>query len=348
MPSDDHGHELEIRSEGVPAEVVAIFSNTVRFAHQAITSVSQFGEVPLTKVDVLITSDFVASVQRVLDNNGHGGDPYKTERLGGAAVAKAIRTSDDYSAHTVVFDAAQWQVGANSLSPFGVVLAAHEMSHVMLGRSRWASGALEGVVIPSVTPVEAARSMVRTAVEELRADILAGSVLALVASTTLDGETRPSRPGDLIGHDCYRKQLAEVLTGNVYPGWPDAVQHYRTHQMTLDRMWQHIGQSTDQVLTLLAHCQAEVHFAEKSTDVFDQSLGQHRGAQLYLQPTWDPIIEVLESQGVIPDFADTRAAELELLEVAEEAVLALWGRLGLTVEVMEEGRYSIWVSEPGR
>jgi hypothetical protein len=347
-PPDNSGHELDVSSEGVDAEVVEQFSSTVRFAHQVVSSVPQFAGVPSTKVQAVITSDFVATVQRVLDDSGQPGDPYAVERLGGSAVAKAMRTSDDYSAHTVVFDATQWPADSNPVSPFGLVLAAHEMSHVMLGRSRWASGALEGVVFPSVTPVESARSMVRTAVEELRADILAGTALGIAASTTVDGETRPSRPGDLIGHDGYRTQLAAVLDANVYPGWPDIVQRYRTRQMPLDQMWKHIGQSTDQVLTLLAHCQAESHFAEESTGVFDEAMAEHRGVELYLRPTWDPIMEALASQRVLPDFADTQSAELELLDVAEAAVMALWERLGLTMDIRDEREYAIRVSKPER
>lgn len=348
LPPASQGHQLDVRSEGVDAEVVERFSSTVRFAHQVISSVPQFAGVPSTKVEAVITSDFVATVQRVLDDNGQQGDPYAVERLGGSAVAKTMRTSDDYSAHTVIFDATQWPADSNPVSPFGLLLAAHEMCHVMLGRSRWASGALEVVVFPSVTPVESARSMVRTAVEELRADILAGMALGIAASTTVDGETRPSRPGDMVGLDGYRTQLAAVLDANVYPGWPDTVQRYRNCQIPLDQMWKHIGQSTDQVLTLLAHCQAETYFAEGSTGVFDEAMVEHRGVELYLRPTWDPIMEALASQGVLPDFADTRSAELEVLDVAEAAVIAMWERLGLTMEIKDQREYAIWVSEPER
>jgi hypothetical protein len=341
-------HELEVRSEEVDTEVVERFSSTVRFAHQVISSVPQFAGVPSTKVEAVIANDFVATVQRVLGDSGQQGDPYVVERLGGFAVAKTMRTSHDYSAHTVVFNATLWRADSNPVSPFGLLLAAHEMSHVMLGRSRWASGALERVAFPSVTPVESARSMVRTAVEEFRADILAGMALGIAASTTVDGETRPSRPGDVIGRDGYRNQLASVLDANVYPGWPDTVHRYRTRQIPLDQMWKHIGQSTDQVLTLLVHCEAETHFAEGSTGVFDGAMEEHRGVELYLRPTWEPIMEGLSSQGVLPDFSDTLSAELELLDVAEAAVIAMWERLGLTMDINDQREYAIWVSEPER
>jgi hypothetical protein len=341
------GHELDVTSEGVDAEVVDHFSSTVRYAHQVISLVPQFADVPSTKVKTVITSDFVTTVQRVLDDSGQQSDPYAVERLGGCAVAKTMRTSNDYSAYTVVFDAAQWSADSNPLSPLGLLLAAHEMSHVMLGRSRWASGALEGVIFPSATPVEAARSMVRTAVEEIRADVLAATALGITVSVTVDGESRPCRPGDLLGHDAYRRKLTAVVDGNVYPGWPDTVQRYRTRQISLDQMWKRIGQATDQVLTLLAHCEAETHFTEEST-VFDGSIAEHPGVKLYLQPTWDPIMETLAAQGLLPEFAATRLAEVELLDVAEAAVIALWKRLGLTMDIREDRQYAIWVHEPER
>jgi hypothetical protein len=346
-PTTNAVHELEVISEGVDDEVVERFSSTVRYAHQVISLVPQFADVPSTKVKAVITSDFVTTVKRVLNDSGQQSDPYAVERLGGSAVAKTMRTSDDYSAYTVIFDAAQWPADSNPVSPFGLILAAHEMGHVILGRSRWASGALEGVNFPSVTPVEAARSIVRTAVEELRADVLAGTALGITVSVTVDGKSRPCRPGDLLGHDGYRRQLTAVVNGNVYPGWPDTVQRYRTRQIPLDQMWKRIGQGTDQVLTLLAHCEAETHFAEESS-VFDGSIAEHRGVKLYLQPTWDPIMETLASQGILPKFAATRSAEVELLDVAEEAVIALWKRLGLTMDIRDDGQYAIWVNEPER
>lgn len=110
-------------------------------------------------------------------------------------------------------------------------------------------------------------------------------------------------------------------------------------------MWKNIAESTDQVLTLLGHCQAEVYFAGLS-DVFENERGEHRGAQLYIEPMWTPIIHVVTEQGVVPEFADFASAELELLDAGELAVLGMWGRLGLTVEVRDDRQYAIWVSAP--
>src|SRR3974390_3413256 len=101
-PPDSQGHELEVSSDGVEAEIVERFSSAVGLAHQVISSFPQFAGVPSTKVRAVITNDFVASVQQVLQDCGQQSDPYAVERLGGFAVAKTMRTSDDYSDHTVV------------------------------------------------------------------------------------------------------------------------------------------------------------------------------------------------------------------------------------------------------
>jgi hypothetical protein len=171
--------------------------------------------------------------------------------------------------------------------------------------------------------------------------------LGAVATSSVDGETRPTRPGDLFGPDIYRRQLAEVLDTNVYAGWPDTVQRYREHQMSLEAMWNHIGQCTDQVLTLLAHAQAEAHFAGAPAEVFDESVSEHRGVELYLRPVWAPIMEEVASQG-LPDFPNTCRAELELLDVGEEVVIAMWESLGLTIEIQADRTFAIWVSAPER
>ena len=239
-----------------------------------------------------------------------------------------------------------WAADTQPVSPFGLELASHEMAHVMLGRARWVSGVLDGVEFPSVTPIEVARSAVRTAVEEYRADILAGTVLGAAVSIAQDGKKRPARPGDFIGADGYRDQLALVLDTTVYPGWPDTVQRYRTRHLTLDQMWKQIAESTDQVLTLLGHCEAEAHFADER-GAFKATTAAHRGAQLYLLPMWVPIMEVVEAQG-LPKLVDTKTAELELLDVGEAAVLEMWERLGWDVELQEDRRFAIWVGAPER
>ena len=109
IPADQgSSHELDIDSEGVDPQTTERFATTFGLAHEVVTAVPQFAEVPHTTVQAVITADFVATVQRVLDGIGDPDQSYGVERLGGSAVAKAIRTADDYSAHTVVFDVGMW------------------------------------------------------------------------------------------------------------------------------------------------------------------------------------------------------------------------------------------------
>jgi hypothetical protein len=70
-----------------------------------------------------------------------------------------------------------WAINGQRGLAIGVSLLAHELGHAVLERLRVASGALEGVTFPSVTPWEVARSVTRIAVDELRADRLADTVL---------------------------------------------------------------------------------------------------------------------------------------------------------------------------
>jgi len=43
----------------------------------------------------------------------------------------------------------------------------------------------------------------------------------------------------------------------MHPGWAETVWRYRTHGCLLAEMWREIATGTDQVFTLLAHCEAE-------------------------------------------------------------------------------------------
>jgi hypothetical protein len=39
-------------------------------------------------------------------------------------------------------------------------------------------------------------------------------------------------------------------------------------------------------------------------------------------------MQAVDDQGLLPEFSDTLLAELELLDVGEAAVIAMWKRLG--------------------
>ena len=73
-----------------------------------------------------------------------------------------------------------------------VATMAHELSHPVMTRVRRMSGALDGVIFPSQTLAEVARSSARIDWDEFRAEAMADTVLQ--AMTTADGGGPPHGP----------------------------------------------------------------------------------------------------------------------------------------------------------
>jgi hypothetical protein len=232
-------------------------------------------------------------------------------------------------------------VAAHALA---ALLVAHELSHPLLDRLRWASGVMEGAMLPSQTPVEFARSITRIAVDELRADMVANVVLGqLVTVTQEDGQTRPSTLVDVVGDD-QRLDVGRVLDEIVHPGWPDLVQAYQ--QITLGQMWSAIAMQTDQTVTMLAHVEAQATASERPGPLAAE-LAEHPGTRLYLGPMWKRILDAVGDR-LLPGLSDFRDVELALLDEGEGAITGMWMQLGLTFDLLEERSYYVHVTEPAR
>jgi hypothetical protein len=150
---------------------------------------------------------------------------------------------------------------------------------VVIDRARHASGALDGVPATPYNGVNMAREIARTAAAEFRADLIAGAVLRVLASIShRDGVTRLLTIYDLCG-DGHRDELRRTLDAVVHPGWPDTVQRYREHHMTLLELWQEIASSSGGVFNLLAHGEAHAHAGSASSPL--DVLRAHRGVELY-------------------------------------------------------------------
>jgi hypothetical protein len=342
----DDPYPLDLESANVNQPTGDNFRRWVRYSHQILAAMASDAEIPPLRITAVLTDDFSGAVNEALSANGQ--DEYTAERLGGTAIAKTIPITDDHGEVRVIFDSTIWRPGASSNSELlGLFLAAHEFTHAFIGRLRAVSGAMNGVILPSRTPVEVARSIARISVEEFVADIVAGRILATAGSATVDGETRPVRPADLYGFaNGYSDQLGMVLDQTVYPGWPNLVQSYREHQIDLGTMWSRIGQGTDQALTLIAHAEAEAILNE-GVQPLDETYSAQRGAALYLAPAWMTIRQEM-GDSLFPTPGEFKAVEERTTHAGEEALLAMWGRLGLTFEIQPDRGFSIWVTEPQR
>lgn len=341
-------YQLSVECKVADASVAELFARTVGMIHPIVAAVAANAHVDPFEVVAIIADDFTGAVQSSLDEaddaDTWGDLRFTTERVGGTVAAKNIALADDGSLVHVVFDAAMWLTTDPTSTVAAIYLVAHELAHVVFGRLRWSSGALARVKFPSYTPIECARSITRIAVEEYRADRFADAVLGQVVSVTVDDEIRPARSSDAFGAS-HRARLADVLDDVVYPGWRDTVWRYRLHEIELNEMWRRIVEGTDQVLTLLAHSEAEAAAAGELGPL-DYEYAEHRGVLLYLGPAWQRIVRAADGQESLCDPATFAAQEWALLDEGEAALIEMWSTLGLTVEVLPDRQFAIWVSEP--
>jgi hypothetical protein len=305
--------QLDVDTPGLDAETAERFTAAARSAAVVFAGVARNYGVDLPDIRLIGTLDFQATVDDLLQQvHGPGEPTYTTDRLGGTAVGKNIPLNDDCSKSTVVMFAGPWMPGAEARGlAVGLNLLAHELAHSVLERLRVASGALEGVTFPSNSPRPAARSITRIAVDELRADRIADVVLSLSASKTVDEKEVPLHLSDteLFGPTSYREQLAELLVTRVYPGWRDSVNEYRIRGITLEELMRRLVSEAGQMMTAIAHAQAEALSTPENGELFVPPAAGQPGAAL-IGSVWEEVMTVSAEHPFIPDLHQFRAAEL--------------------------------------
>lgn len=155
-------------------------------------------KLPTSTICLVLAEDFVTEVSRWLPawTRADEGEEFTTTREGGIVAAKTLDQAGDCSDMVIVFDDSFWPHvdQDNRARAIAAPLADHKRAHPIIDRTRHVSGAMDGVLIPSATGTEIARSMGRIFVDEYRADRLADLVL---------GELRTTRPDREMGahHD---------------------------------------------------------------------------------------------------------------------------------------------------
>jgi hypothetical protein len=340
------GLTVHTKVEGLPAAQEQTLRSATATIHGAMEHIAQEQQIPDIEVTVVVTGDFASEVGAILRQQDGGNTEFTTERIGGVVVGKCIALNDDFSKQMVVLDCAGWIDADPAAQAQFLVSLAHELAHVVIDRARHASGALDGVPATPYNAVDTARKIARTAAAEFRADLVANAILGVLASIG-DGITRPLTIYDLCG-DSHRDELRRTLDAVVHPGWPDTVQRYRERRMTLPELWQEISSSTGGVLNLLAHGEAHALAGSASSPL--EALRTHRGVELFLGPAWQVLEDAITTDaGILPPLSATRPYEQHIAEKGGQAVLDMWGRLGLTVEVDPRGgSFALWVDEPQR
>ena len=339
--------KIEAGSTTLAAETVANLEADARSAFALLEALRERARIPDSDIVLIIADDLAASVRENMRVQREEG-PFSPERVGGMVAAKNLPQSEDNSSVVIVFDATYWRVEADNQGSARVrqiFLLTHELSHVMLDRARHSSRALDGVVFPSFTGHEVARSLVRILADEYRADTLADLYLRQLASAEIDGEMRRVGVWEVFGADYVAAASASIA--QAHPLWPDVVQNYREAKVDLSTMWGELVSNMEQTLTSLVHAQAAADGADGSLLVNEDPVRSMPSARLYLQPITS-LFELLRQQPVLPNLDETKALDARLVEVGEGALIDVWRALGLTMEERPNRQWSLWVGEPVR
>jgi hypothetical protein len=319
----------------------------VRSAHPQVARLAaDQARVEMPPVRFIVSEDFVADVGALIGSEA--GTTFTADRMGGTVAAKTLDDPDQLGRRLILLNG-ELLVGSTDARTLAdqVFLVGHELTHVVQTEVRQRSGVMLGIPIPSETSQQRIRSMVRTAVDEYRADLVALLILGSTVSVTGDtGEGRPANVADtwalshLVG--------AEDAILALHRTAPDLVYRYRIHALTLGELLHQLTSMTDQFLTLLAHYQGTCD----SLGIEDPwALGKIPSApatSLYVRPTWDPIAACARAQPLLPSVEELATTEPDLLEIGEQAVTDLWSTLGVSIEVLADGQEYAHVTDPQR
>lgn len=338
-----------LEGPSIGSDNAQIFDFDARLLFRVVSQLRSAARIPASSVTALLTDDFVGSVERhYCPYPGEMPTPgwFSSERLGGKAGAKCLDQTGDSSRVTIVFDSEPWEHAEDpGLRAEAIATVSHELVHVVLDRGRHACGAMDGVILPSVTGPERARSISRIVADEYRADAISD---AMVAATVTTGEERTPARGLVwqLRQDDYVIAVQTVLA-EAHPGWPDLVDSYRDWKIPLEEMWGQLSRSTEQVLTILAHAQAHADSGDDGEILDRPDIAATPAASLYLQP-FRRFLDEVRRRPLLPRIGAFAEVERELVAIGEEAILEIWGLLGLTMAEHPDRTWDCLVGEPAR
>jgi hypothetical protein len=329
----------------VSTEAAAEFRSTARLIFSGYAALRTRLGIPASRVTAILADDFVGEVQQRIPFGG----VFEAERVGGArAIAKNLCLTDDCSEVAVVFDAESWRGPSDDVDRlFRATIIGHELAHVIQARASRASGAMDGVELPSVTPYEGFRSASRILANEYRADALAEVVVGAMASVEINGEPRPFATW-FYRDRSYINALVGLLSA-AHPSWPDLVDRYRNWEIPIEEMFGTLASEIDQTLTLLVHAQAFADAAGGTGDLLGKpEIEPLAAVRLYLAEPLKPFIDLIRDAPALASLSDTRDLEGELVRVGLGAHLEIYRRLGITPRDLPRPDVWIDVSEPIR
>lgn len=338
--------EVSVTFEGeVPEEVQPDFASLANAMGGLFGRLASTMGIDHLDVECVLAHDFREAVESRLRRLGDGDQQgFTTERVGGVVVGKNLPQVEDQSRIAVVFAPELWIDSGGFAPAQKVATMAHEIAHTVMSRARYMSGALEGVVFPSQTLTEVARSSARIDWDEFRAEALADTVLQTVATTGEGDNVRPLRLADFAStlyHDQASSQLAAA-----YPAWADRVDAYMDRQISLDDLWYATLQKLGQLRTLIAMFTGAM--GRESDQPLAADLSAQHAYRLYFGEPWEEYVRTMRVSPILPTVSEHRGVEAEVLRVGEGSFRAALLALGLTADDLPNRTAYVHVSEPRR
>jgi len=289
---------------------------------QSMCGVAEAFNVPLPRLEIWmldLTESLAALAPRV---KGPPVIPGDVERMGGQLAGKTMPLEEDWSKAALASPGVMLASDDGREKALAMFNLLHEVGHTVIERLGVLSGVRETGWHPTNHSRRKAENAVRHGLDEWRVSSLAWGLLRSVIRTQ---EGQDVTALDLFGAG-YRVGLRGVLE-RVYPGWPDAVQRYRVHQLSLEDMYAQIVGETVEVFTILSHVEAESVMLERVTPLRDE-YATHPATRLYLGEPWRALIDCdAPLLAPLPDFAEAEGVYLS--DVAPK-VIDMWRRLGVT------------------
>jgi hypothetical protein len=228
----ESGSAQLILSAGLQPSDVDAMRELTSWCIQSMCGVAEAFEVPFPRLELWmldLTESLTALAPRV---KGPPVDPGDVERMGGQLAGKTMPLEDDWSQAAVASPGAVLASDDGRAKALAMFNLLHEVGHAVIERLGVLSGVRERGWHPTNHSRRKAENAVRHGLDEWRASSLAWELLRRVIST---GEGEDVTALDLFGAG-FRAGLGEVLD-RAYPGWPDAVQRYRVHRISLESMY---------------------------------------------------------------------------------------------------------------
>jgi hypothetical protein len=146
-------------------------------------------------------------------------------------------------------------------------------------------------------PWEIAEVLAFAAAEEYRCERLALLLVEqVITATATDDRGEPITLAAAIGGP-YVNNVTAALDA-VSPGLEDAILRYRTHQITLQQMWNEVARISEEVLLYVSHAEAHSDLDGSLLDTIE-----HRGAS-FLEPLATPLFEHLRTTSLLPQASE--------------------------------------------